>query len=95
MLACTLKSSVVFFLLFLTLDLAFLCLGIGHLVTDSPPHVPLIKAGGFFGLLAAFLAWYTALAGIADKSNSPIKYPMFEFPWNEARKKVKTERETV
>lgn len=95
LLMCTLKSSVVFFLLFFTLDLAFLFLGVGHLVTDAPPYIPLMKAGGFFGLLAAFLAWYTALAGIADKSNSPIKYPMFEFPWNESRKKVKTERETV
>ncbi len=29
----------------------------------------MIKAGGFFGLLAAFAAWYNALAGIADDSN--------------------------
>lgn len=92
---CTFKSSVVFCSLFVTLDLAFLCLGVGHLVGSEPPNVPLIKAGGFFGLLAAFAAWYTALASIADSGNSPIKYPMFEFPWNEARKKEKTDRETV
>lgn len=33
------------------------------------PNPPIIKAGGFFGLLAAFAAWYNALAGIADDSN--------------------------
>ena len=33
------------------------------------PNPPIIKAGGFFALLAAFLAWYNALAGIADDSN--------------------------
>ncbi len=32
-------------------------------------HPELTIAGGVFGLLAAFLAWYNALAGIADTSN--------------------------
>jgi succinate-acetate transporter protein len=70
LLLCTLKSTVAFFLLFFTLDLAFLMLGIGHLqLTDGAPNSTLIHAGGGFGLLAAFLAWYNALAGIADTSN--------------------------
>jgi GPR1/FUN34/yaaH family len=33
------------------------------------PHHGLTVAGGVFGILAAFLAWYNALAGIADTSN--------------------------
>ena len=67
---CTLKSTVAFFLLFFTLDMAFLLLGIGYLFnTDGKAKTPVIKAGGFFGFLAAFLAWYNALAGIADDSN--------------------------
>lgn len=68
LLLCTLRSTVFFFLLFFTLDLAFLMLGLGHLEADSKGNgnESLFKAGGYFGLLAAFLAWYNALAGIAD-----------------------------
>ncbi|KAG8533036.1 uncharacterized protein KY384_001819 [Bacidia gigantensis] len=68
---CTLKSTVAFFLLFFSLDLAFMLLGIGYLHRDTmgAPNPPIIKAGGFFALMAAFMAWYNALAGIADDSN--------------------------
>ncbi|KAL6716680.1 Meiotically up-regulated protein 86 protein [Lecanora helva] len=68
---CTLRSTVAFFSLFFSLDLAFMLLGIGYLHRDAMgmPNPPIIKAGGFFALMAAFLAWYNALAGIADDSN--------------------------
>ena len=57
-------------MLFFTLDMAFLLLGIGYLEADaSGPKTSVIKAGGVFGLLAAFLAWYNALAGMLDDSN--------------------------
>jgi succinate-acetate transporter protein len=70
LLICTLRSTVAFFSLFFTLDIAFLLLGIGYLENDGThPHSGCIKAGGYFGLFAAFLAWYNALAGIADNSN--------------------------
>ncbi len=51
--------------------MAFLLLGIGYLHRDAMdmPNPPILKAGGFFALLAAFFAWYNALAGIADDSN--------------------------
>jgi succinate-acetate transporter protein len=59
LLICTIRSTVAFFMLFLTLDLAFLLLGIGYLENSTgAPNVGCIKAGGVFGLLAAFLAWY-------------------------------------
>ena len=69
LLLCTLRSTVMFFLLFFTLDLAFLMLACGEYATNNgAAHsaVMLTKAGGGFGMIAAFLAWYNAFAGIAD-----------------------------
>ncbi|KAL5348993.1 Accumulation of DYads [Pseudogymnoascus australis] len=104
LLICTLRSTVAFFLLFFTLDLAFLFLTIGHLqLVDmgegkaKATQVGCIKAGGVFGLLAAFLAWYNALAGIADTSNSFFIIPVAHFPWSDKGReaRTKTEAETV
>jgi hypothetical protein len=97
LLVCTLRSTVAFFMLFFTLDLAFLFLGIGYLQHDGAhPHGGLIKAGGYFGLFAAFLAWYNALAGIADNSNSFFVIPVAHFPWSEkGRERKKAAAETV
>lgn len=51
--------------------MAFLLLGLGYLMaTDGTADAGLLRAGGAFAILAAFLAWYNALAGIADSSNS-------------------------
>jgi succinate-acetate transporter protein len=69
LLLCTLRSTVMFFLLFFTLDLAFLMLACGAYATDNgnaEAASKLNQAGGGFGMLAAFLAWYNAFAGIAD-----------------------------
>lgn len=50
-------------MLFFTLDLAFLFLGVAYLTPTSAqleaaePNIPLLRAGGAFGILAAFLAW--------------------------------------
>ncbi|OIW25993.1 hypothetical protein CONLIGDRAFT_684532 [Coniochaeta ligniaria NRRL 30616] len=86
LLLCTLRSTVMFFLLFFTLDLAFLMLACGEYATNNgAAHsaVKLTEAGGGFGMLAAFLAWYNAFAGIADSSNSFFLIPVFHFPWSE------------
>lgn len=67
LLICTLRSTVAFFLLFFFLDLAFLFLFLGYLYAGHTTlNKHLIQAGGYFGLFAAFMAWYNALAGIAD-----------------------------
>ena len=69
LLLCTLRSTVMFFMLFFTLDLAFLTLACGHFAAnDGKPEtaIKLTQAGGGFGILSAFLAWYNAFAGIAD-----------------------------
>jgi len=68
LLACTLRSTVAFFFLFFFLDLAFLFLAIARFQQSSAgvPNVKCNKAGGYFGIFAAFMAWYNALAGLAD-----------------------------
>jgi len=85
LLLCTLKSTVAFFLLFFTLDMAFLMLAIAYMNENAAhdPNPSCVKAGGAFGLAAAFLAWYNALAGIADTSNSFFIIPVAHFPWSE------------
>lgn len=68
---CTLRSTVALFLLFFTLDLAFLFLASEQMATNmgnATAALALQKTGGLFGFLAAFLAWYNALAGIQDSS---------------------------
>lgn len=78
LLLCTLRSTIAFFFLFFTLDMAFLLLGIGYLQNDGAhPQEGCIVAGGAFGLLAAFAAWYNALAGIADSSNRYVVHIYF------------------
>jgi len=101
LLVCTLRSTVAFFLLFFFLDLAFLLLGIGFIRGPTPAstNVKCIKAGGYFGLFSAFMAWYNALAGMADDSNSFFVIPVAHFPWSEKgreiRKAAKNESATV
>lgn len=69
LLLCTLRSTIMFFGLFFTLDLAFLFLFCSEFAKNNgaaTTGLGLQKAGGVFGMLAAFLAWYNAFAGIAD-----------------------------
>jgi uncharacterized protein len=73
--------------------MAFLMLGCSYLVLqDGAPHVGLTRAGGAFGILAAFLAWYNALAGIADTSNSFFIVPVIHFPWSEKGKAMRNDK---
>lgn len=91
LLICTLRSTVAFFFLFFTLDMAFMLLGIGYLQNDGKaPQSDCIVAGGAFGLMAAFAAWYNALAGIADSSNSFFVIPVAHFPWSDKGRERRT-----
>ena len=56
---------------------------------DGVPNEKLIKAGGLFALLGAFLAWYNAFAGIADDSNSFFVPPVVHFPWSEKKRSAR------
>jgi succinate-acetate transporter protein len=83
LLICTLRSSIALFILFFTLDLAFLLLAIAQLqLKNDATNVPVLKAGGFFGLLSAFTAWYCALAGLTQEGTSFIVFPLGHFPWS-------------
>jgi len=97
LLICTLKSNLAFFLLFFFLDITFLLLAIGHFIQtpEGKETIPIIKAGGIFGLLAAFVAWYNALAQLAENSNSFFIPPVIHFPWSDKKRAMKTERERV
>lgn len=101
LLVLTLRSTVMFFMLFFTLDMAFLMLACGAYAVDNGnpgAATQLNKAGGGFGMLAAFLAWYNAFAGMADTSNSLFLIPVFHFPWSEKGREAriaKSESHTV
>lgn len=90
---CTMKSTVAFCSLFLFLDITFLLLAIGHFkAAEGEDSVPIIRTAGIFGIITAFIAWWCAFAGIADKSNSFFTVPVAHFPWSEkvqSAKKVK------
>jgi len=50
---------------------------------NGKPNVALTRAGGAFGVVAGFLAWYNMLAGLLDPSNSFFLIPVVHFPWSE------------
>lgn len=100
LLLCTLRSTVMFFALFFFLDITFLLLACAAFAKDNgadTAFVKLTQAGGGFGMITAFIAWYNAFAGIADSSNSFFLIPVFHFPWSEKARdaRLKSERDTV
>ncbi len=82
LLLCTLRSTVAFFLLFFFLDIAFLLLGVSYLYPNDEgvAKVSVNKAGGYFALFAAFMAWYNAFAGLADSRYVPKSLRKSVFP---------------
>ena len=57
----------------LLLFIAYLFLTIGQLASAN---TVLLAIGGWFGVACAVVGWYTALAGMLDSANSPVKLPM-------------------
>jgi len=83
LLLCTLRSTVAFCSLFFFLDITFLLLAIAHFrEADGHDGTNITKAAGIIGCLTAFIAWWNAFAGIADKSNSFFTIPVAHFPWS-------------
>lgn len=78
----TLKSTVSFFLLFFFLTITFLLLAI----SEFKNSVPIKKAGGIFGIITAFIAWYNAYAGIANSQNSYIPVKAIPLPDLQAKR---------
>ena len=74
----TLKSTLMFFALFIVLDVLFAVLAAANFTGSAGAT----KAGGIFAIIAAILGWYNAFAGVANKHNSyiiaaPISMPVF------------------
>lgn len=90
-LMCTLKSTLAFCSLFFFLDITFLLLTVAHFQqnVDGSIHTGLNKAAGIFGLITAFIAWWNAMAGMLERSNSFFMIPVMHFPWSE---KVRQEK---
>ena len=68
------RTTVVLVTLFFTVALTFLLLAIGAWANS----VNSTQAGGAFGILAAAIAWYAALAGLLTKSNSAFTLPVWD-----------------
>lgn len=75
-LLATVKSTILFFSLFLFLDLTFLMLSIGHL----SPSTGCNRAGGVLGVITAFILWYNAYAGLANHENAYLTVKGFPLP---------------
>lgn len=70
MLLCTLKSTLVFVGLFVSLDIAFFVLA-GYYYTTMR-HSALLKVGGICCVISASCGWYLAYAGVASKQNTYV-----------------------
>lgn len=66
LLMATLKSTVVFMLLFLTLDIAFFVIAAYYFTLNAA----CLKAGGVLLVISASCGWYCAFAGVSTKQNS-------------------------
>lgn len=76
---CTMKSTVMLFLLFILLDITFLLLAIAEFTGKFGVQ----RAGGVMGIIVSFLAWYNAFAGLATRQNSYLTGYPIPLPTNE------------
>ena len=76
----TIRTSLALFALFFVLTIALAILSAANYMGGD---ANLGKAGGYFGLMAALLAWYNAMAGLWNYQNSWITLPVGRFPWAE------------
>lgn len=72
----TIKSTVAFFTMFALLTMTFLLLAIAEFLQSDNVQI----AGGVFGLLTAFSAWYNAYAGIANSQNTYLTVKAVQIP---------------
>lgn len=83
MCAVTCRSTWGFFSLFFFLDITFLLLAIAHFDHNGTTiNVAINKAGGWFGMLTALIAYYNAYAGLADSTNSFVQFEGAPMPWS-------------
>lgn len=73
---CTMKSTLAFFSLFFLLAVTFLLLALGKLAGSKG----CTTAGGVVGIIVAFIAWYNAYAGLANKQNAYLRVTALPLP---------------
>lgn len=74
---CTLKSTVMFCSMFACLTVTFVLLAVGEFAAS----VGSTRAGGVFGVITAFIAFYNAFAGTATLQNSYFTANPIPLPW--------------
>lgn len=74
----TMKSTLAFNSLFISLFITFVLLAAGELLRV----VNVTRAGGVFGIITAFLGWYNAFAGTATSHNSYFQAKSIPLPGN-------------
>ncbi|KAG6550245.1 hypothetical protein Mapa_008205 [Marchantia paleacea] len=72
----TLRTNLCLTTLFFSLSITFLLLTIGEFEEEKG----ITKAGGIFGIITAFVAWYLALAQLINKQNSFFELPIGNIP---------------
>lgn len=75
---CTVKSTLAFFGMFLSLTITFVLLA----ASKFTQNVPVNQAGGIFGIITALIAWYNAFAGLANRENSYVVANAIRLPEN-------------
>ncbi len=74
MLVMSLQVNLAVFLVFLTLQLTEVFLAIGNFADGGTGG--LSQFGGYLGIITAFVAWYTSMAGVANGLNGRIRVPV-------------------
>ena len=74
MLVMSLQVNMAVFLVFLTLQLTEVFLAIGNFADNGTGG--LSQFGGYIGIITAFVAWYTSMAGVANGLNGRIRIPV-------------------
>lgn len=72
----TLRTNLALSALFASLTLTFLLLTIAEYKGSATHGLRVKRAGGFFGVFTAVIAWYLALAGILTHENSYFTLPV-------------------
>lgn len=70
------RTTLVLFVLFFMVFLTFLFLAMHHFCHVK--YLVLQQTGGAFGLIAAFIAWYAAFAGLLTDKQSLFRLPVWD-----------------
>jgi succinate-acetate transporter protein len=67
------KTSTALIAVFIALDITFILLVIGNW---GAGNANMVKAGGWFGILTALLAWYASAAGVINDTHKKVVLPV-------------------